>query len=77
MIVTITFNGPMKRPWPNLTKDVNLDREMTVEDMLTTWDYSDTDIDFLQITINGVKADRYALLTDGDQMELFLVVGGG
>ncbi len=77
MIVTVTFNGPMKRPWPDITREIHLDPELTVEDLLATWDYSDSDMDFLKITVNGKKADKFAPLTDGDQLALFLVVGGG
>jgi len=76
-MIQVTFNGPLKRPWPQLSKFVDAPPDSTVSSFLQSLDYSDDEIQLLKLMVNKIHAAPDTQLNSGDELEIFLVVGGG
>lgn len=77
MLVEIRFSGPIRRPWPEPGRALELAEGTTVGEALRALGFARHELRFLHTAVAGetVRADRE--LRDGDRLEVMLRVGGG
>jgi sulfur carrier protein ThiS len=75
--ITVNFSGPLRRPWPEITRQIEIPQPMTVEQILSYLGYSPVEKKMILASINGVKSNSKTVLQDGDSLDLILLVGGG
>jgi sulfur carrier protein ThiS len=75
--IHVEFLGPMRRPWPERERDVEIDSGWTVGELMTHLGYREDESRFFSVVVNGSRARGDVALTDGDRVTLTVVVGGG
>jgi len=75
--VHVEFLGPMRRPWRERERDVDIDAGATIGELMSQLGYTEEESRFFSVTINGERGRGNQVLTHGDQVTLTLVVGGG
>jgi sulfur carrier protein ThiS len=75
--VQVELVGPMRRPWPESSRDLDLAVGTTVGDLLASLGYPPPQAAHLVVRVNGVKVRPGTVLGDGDRVTVILVVGGG
>jgi len=77
MQLTVSFFGPIKRPWPEATRELDLEAGTTVEGLLTSLGYKPEDMRRVAVVVNGQKQKASTCLQDGDDVRFVLLAGGG
>jgi len=77
MHLTVSFFGPIKRPWPEATRQLDVDADTTVERLLVDLGYQAEDLRRVAPVVNGKKVKPSAVLNDGDEVRFVLLAGGG
>jgi sulfur carrier protein ThiS len=75
--VTVKFSGPVRRPWPEASREVELESGSSVARLLTAIGFDRHEQGYLQVARNGVAVPLDALLSGGDEVDVMLRVGGG
>ncbi len=77
MTLTVRFQGPIRRPWPEAERLVTVKGGSTVADVLVALGFPRQQHAFLQAARNGVSSRLTAPVEEGDLVEVMLRVGGG
>jgi sulfur carrier protein ThiS len=77
MTVTVRFSGPIRRPWPEASRSLEMSAGTTIAMLLSALGFARHELGFLQAAVNGVAAPVAAALADGDAVDVMLRVGGG
>ena len=77
MRVEIRFSGPIRRPWPEAARVVELRDGTRVGEALRGLGFAAHELRFLQTAVDGEGVGRAHELHDGDRLEVMLRVGGG
>ena len=77
MRVTVRFSGPIRRPWPEESRTLEVEAASTVASVLRGLGYARRELRFLLTAVGGESAGLKAELADGDCLEVMLRVGGG
>jgi sulfur carrier protein ThiS len=77
MKVTASFFGPIKRPWPEQSREVEVEQNTDVQALLKSLGYSPEDLRRVAIVIGGKKVKLSHKLSDGDDVRFVLLAGGG
>ena len=77
MRVKATFMGPIRRPWPEQYRWVNVEPDAKVEDLLKDLGYSAEEMKRIVISINGRRSNIQSLLSSEDELTFMLLAGGG
>lgn len=77
MKIEIEFLGPMRRPWPERARPLDVEERSSVSDVLRQVGYTEEETTHLTFSVNGVPARLAQSLTDGDQLSVMLLLGGG
>jgi sulfur carrier protein ThiS len=77
MKVTASFFGPIKRPWPEQSREVEVDENTDVQRLLESLGYSPEELRRVAIVIKGKKVKLSHELKDGDDVRFVLLAGGG
>ncbi len=77
MHLTVSFFGPIKRPWPEATRELDVDADTTVEHLLIDLGYRAEDMRRVAAVVNGKKVKPSTILDDGDEVRFVLLAGGG
>ena len=77
MRLTVSFFGPIKRPWPEATRELEIEAGTTVEALLTGLGYQPEDLRRVAAVVNGQKQKPSTTLDDGDDVRFVLLAGGG
>ncbi len=76
-IIKASFFGPIKRPWPEHSRELELSEDCTVQKLLAGFGYTDSDMRRVAVVINGKRCGLEGVLRDGDDLRLVLLAGGG
>lgn len=77
MTAVVRFLGPIRRPWTEASRAVDVGAGATVADLLATLGFARHELAFLQVARNGVVASLATPLCEGDEVDVMLRVGGG
>lgn len=77
MKVKASFFGPIKRPWPEQSREVEIDDGTDVQALLESLGYQAEDLRRVAIVIKGKKVKLSQELKDGDDVRFVLLAGGG
>ena len=77
MQLTVSFVGPIKRPWPEMKREIQVEEGLTLEHLLISLGYRREDLGRVIITVNGKKRPPSAEPADGDEVCVVLLAGGG
>lgn len=77
MKVTASFFGPIRRPWPELSRQIEAAEGTSVGELLADLGYSPEDLKRVAVVVNGRRRDLDTPLADGDDARFALLAGGG
>ena len=77
MTVKISFFGPIRRPWPEDSRQLELEEGLDVEGLLPRLGYEPGDLRRVAVVINGKRARASTALAHGDDVRFVLLAGGG
>ena len=77
MKVTVRFAGPIRRPWPEASREVEIRPGSSVAELLSTLGYARHELSYLQAAVNRLVVPPSTTLSDEDQVDVMLRVGGG
>jgi len=77
MTIEVEFVGPLRRPWPERQRTVELAEGTLLGELLGAWGYREEEARHLSCSVNGVAARLRTPLADGDRLSVALLLGGG
>ena len=77
MKVKANFFGPIRRPWPEQSREVEVQAGADVKSLLESLGYRPEDMRRVAIVIKGKKVKLSHLLKEGDDVRFVLLAGGG
>ena len=77
MLLKVSFFGPIKRPWPESTRELELGEGTTVASLLESLGYRPEDMRRVATVVNGKKTPMNRPLAAGDDVRFVLLAGGG
>lgn len=77
MRVKANFFGPIRRPWPEQSREVEVQNGSDVKALLESLGYRPEDMRRVAIVIKGKKVKLSQPLQDGDDVRFVLLAGGG
>jgi sulfur carrier protein ThiS len=75
--VNASFYGPIKRPWPEQSREVEVPDGADIRALLESLGYAPEDMRRVAVVIGGKKVRLNARLQPGDEVKLVLLAGGG
>lgn len=75
--VTASFFGPIKRPWPEYSRQVEVSRGSDIAALLAGLGYGPEDMRRIAVVRNGRRVGLDARIADGDDIRFVLLAGGG
>lgn len=75
--LNVSFFGPIKRPWPESTRELEVDPGTTIERLLDSLGYQVSDMRRVATVVNGKKRTPSTELQQGDDVRFVLLAGGG
>jgi sulfur carrier protein ThiS len=75
--VHVELVGPMRRPWREHRREIEVGDQTTIDGLLAQLGYSADEARHLTVLIGGARANRSRRLADGDRVVVLLIVGGG
>jgi len=77
MKVKASFFGPIRRPWPEQSREVEVEENTDVQALLESLGYQAEDLRRVAVVIAGKKVRLSQKLEDGDEVRFVLLAGGG
>jgi sulfur carrier protein ThiS len=77
MTVNVEFMGPVRRPWAESRRAVQVGVDATVASLLAELGFRQDETRHLWVAINNDKKPPTHALVDGDHVTIALLVGGG
>lgn len=77
MKVTVSFMGPIQRPWPEMKREIEIESGHTIQDLLLSFGYRPEHLGRVITTINGAKRSQNTILKADDELDVILLAGGG
>ncbi|MBI5531726.1 MAG: MoaD/ThiS family protein [Deltaproteobacteria bacterium] len=75
--VRVHFHGPIDRRGHPQDHDVAIEPGATIDQLLTTLGYPETQRKVIMATVAGEQRKRSYVISDGDVVEIFVVASGG
>lgn len=75
--VSVEFVGPVRRPWREQKRDLEIEDGTNVAALVERLGYSESDGRHLTVLVNTVKVKSSTVLSDGDEVVVTMIVGGG
>jgi len=75
--ITIRFSGPIRRPWPEMMREVEVEPGTTVRGVLSAVGYTTHEHRFLLTAVNGGSVGLDHEVVAGDTLDVALRAGGG
>jgi sulfur carrier protein ThiS len=75
--VNVEFVGPIRRPWREHQRAVDLPDGASVADLVSELGYSDREREHLSVLVNAERAKPSVVLDDEDSVVVTIIVGGG
>ncbi len=77
MEIEVEFFGPIKRPWVEHRRKIQVEQGSTVAMVMAGLGYSSAQLRMVALSINGQRVGKNHELTDKDELTLVLLAGGG
>jgi sulfur carrier protein ThiS len=77
MKVRLTFLGPIRRPWSESSRELDIESDTTIEGLLTGLGYTSEDMQRVALVVAGQRQRVTERLSDGDELRVVLLAGGG
>lgn len=77
MLVKLSFFGPIRKPWPESTRQIEIDEDIQIGELLASLGYQANDLRRVAVVINGRRKKLSYALRPGDDVRLVLLAGGG
>lgn len=77
MKIDVVFVGPLRRPWPERARTLEVADGVLLSELLRSWGYSDEEASRLSCAVNGEAARLQTPLEEGDRVSVMLLLGGG
>jgi sulfur carrier protein ThiS len=77
MKVKASFFGPIRRPWPEQSRELEVADGTDVQTLLESLGYQAEDLRRVAVVIRGKKVRLSQILEDGDEVRFVLLAGGG
>ncbi len=75
--LTVRFIGPVRRPGPARTLEIDAAGLSTVADLLLHLGYSASEQPSLSVVVDGARRDLADSLADAHTVEILIAIGGG
>ena len=75
--IVVSFYGPIRRPWPETSREVEAPEGTSVEGLLRSLGYEPEDLKRVAVVVNRRRRNLAAPLADGDDVRIALLAGGG
>jgi sulfur carrier protein ThiS len=75
--VTVRFTGPVRRPWPESERLLNVDDGTTVGDLLLSLGFTERELALLSTASNSQVVPATTVLDRDATLDVVLRVGGG
>ena len=75
--VRVHFHGPIDRRGHPQDHEVAIDAGSTIDQLLTTLGYPETQRRVIMATVAGEQRKRNHVIADGDIVEIFVIASGG
>ncbi len=77
MKIKVSFAGPIRRPWPEATRALELADGTDIKGLLSSLGYSPEEARRVIAVVQEERKTLYHVLADGDEVRLLLLAGGG
>ena len=77
MKVMASFYGPIRRPWPETSREVELPEDADVGALLASLGYEPEDAKRVAVVVNGRRRKLVTPLAEGDDVRFAVLAGGG
>ncbi len=77
MNVQVTFLGPIRRPWPESSRSLEVVDGTRAGDLLQGLGYQAEDLQRVALVVNGKRQRPEVVLAPGDHLRVVLLAGGG
>ena len=77
MKVKASFFGPIRRPWKESSREIEVPTGTRLQDLLATFGYESEDLRRVAVVVNGKRRGLTFELNPGDDIRLVLMAGGG
>ncbi|MDN5279531.1 MAG: hypothetical protein PWR01_3496 [Clostridiales bacterium] len=77
MKINVEFVGAINTGPYKKQQTFEIEEKQTIKDFLETLHFDKSHLSFIQVVKNGTRAPHSQELSDGDKLELMLMVGGG
>ena len=77
MRVTVEFVGPMRRPWPERRRQIEVVESSSIAELLRSLGYGDEEARHFSFLVAGGKASLDTVLQPDTRVSVLLMVGGG
>lgn len=75
--VDVEFVGPVRRPWREHRRAIDLPGGASVAGLISDLGYSENEREHVAVLINEKRAKPSRLLQEGDSVVVTVIVGGG
>jgi sulfur carrier protein ThiS len=75
--VDVELVGPIRRPWREQKRTVDVPDGTSVADLLADLGYSSTESEHMSVLVNAERTRSSTRLGEGDQIVITVIVGGG
>jgi sulfur carrier protein ThiS len=77
MRIKASFFGPIRRPWPEQAREVEVEEGTVIQAFLESLGYQADDMRRVAVVVNGKRKTIDASLKEGDDLRFVLLAGGG
>lgn len=77
MKVKTSFFGPVRRPWPEQSREVEVPEGSDLGSLLGSLGYRPEDLKRVAVVVNGKRRRLSFELSQGDDVRVVLLAGGG
>jgi sulfur carrier protein ThiS len=77
MRIKASFFGPIRRPWPETTREIDVPAGVQVEHLLEEFGYVPEDMRRVAVVVNGKRRNLSFVLSEDDDVRFVLLAGGG
>jgi len=77
MEIKVSFFGPIKRPWPEQSRKIEVEEGINIRKLLHILGYGESDIRRVATVINGKKVSLGTQIQAGADVRFVLLAGGG
>ena len=77
MKVTVEFMGPIRRPWPEQSKEIELKDGSKVSALFSELGFTEVESRSINVLRDGLRLRPFSHLIDGERIVLMVPAGGG